>query len=98
MSESKDVNAIYEHVVSHIDDAISNGWIKAYYQPVIRGLTGQLCSAESLARWIDPEYGLLAPDKFIRALEKRKYNFASSGRIQLYRGVYLLSCSIRQIS
>ncbi|SER84269.1 EAL domain, c-di-GMP-specific phosphodiesterase class I (or its enzymatically inactive variant) [Butyrivibrio fibrisolvens] len=69
MSESKDVNAIYEHVVSHIDDAISNGWIKAYYQPVIRGLTGQLCSAESLARWIDPEYGLLAPDKFISALE-----------------------------
>lgn len=69
MSESKDVNAIYEHVVSHIDDAISNEWIKVYYQPVIRGLTGQLCSAESLARWIDPEYGLLTPDKFISALE-----------------------------
>lgn len=70
MSEVKDTNAIYEHVIQHIDDAISGGWIKVYYQPVIRGLTGQLCSAESLARWIDPEYGFLSPDQFIGALEQ----------------------------
>lgn len=70
MSENKDRNAIYEHVVNHIDEAIAGGWIKVYYQPVIRGLTGQLCSAESLARWLDPEYGFLAPDMFIGALEQ----------------------------
>ena len=47
-----------QHVVNRIDDAIANGWIKVYYQPVIRTLTGELCGFESLARWIDPEYGL----------------------------------------
>ncbi len=60
---------ISEYVVAHIDDAIENEWIKVYYQPVIRSLTGQLCGAESLARWIDSEVGFLSPDKFIGALE-----------------------------
>ncbi len=43
-------NEIREYVISHIDDAIANEWIKVYYQPVIRSLTGKLCGAESLAR------------------------------------------------
>ena len=62
----------YDYVISHIDDAIANEWIKVYYQPVIRALTGQLCGAESLARWIDPEVGFLSPDKFIGALESHE--------------------------
>ncbi len=62
-------NKLDEYVVNNIDAAIENGWIKVYYQPVIRSLTGKLCGAESLARWIDPEFGFLAPDKFISALE-----------------------------
>ena len=62
--------SIAAYVTEHIDQAISNGWIKVYYQPVIRSLTGQLCGAESLARWIDPEMGFLSPDKFIGALEE----------------------------
>ena len=61
---------IHDYVITHIDDAISNEWIKVYYQPVVRALTGQLCSAEALARWIDPEHGFLSPDKFIGALEE----------------------------
>ena len=64
-----DKSEISEYVVSHIDEAIEKEWIKVYYQPVIRSLTGQLCGAESLARWIDPEVGFLSPDKFIGALE-----------------------------
>ena len=57
-----DNNAIYEYVTTHIDEAIAEEWIKVYYQPVVRSLTGQLCSAESLARWIDNEVGFIAPD------------------------------------
>lgn len=60
---------IADYVVKNIDVAIEKGWVKVFYQPVIRTLTGQLCGAESLARWVDPVYGFLAPDKFIGPLE-----------------------------
>ena len=61
-----------EYVIGKIDEAIEKGWIKVYYQPVIRSLTRQLCSMESLVRWIDPEIGFLAPDQFISTLENER--------------------------
>lgn len=60
---------IADYVVKNIDVAIEKGWVKVFYQPVIRTLTGQLCGAESLARWVDPVLGFLSPDKFIGPLE-----------------------------
>ena len=57
------------YVVSHIEKAVEQGWIQVYYQPVIRSLTGDVCSAEALARWQDPERGMLSPGSFIPALE-----------------------------
>ena len=65
----QDTRMIAEYVIKNIDTALENGWVKVYYQPVIRSLTGQLCGAESLARWDDPNIGFLSPDKFIGALE-----------------------------
>ena len=50
-------NNISEYVVDNIENAIKEGWVKVYYQPVIRSLTGALCGMESLARWIDPMKG-----------------------------------------
>jgi len=44
--------------------------VQAYYQPVIRTSSRQLCSFEALARWIDPELGMIYPDEFIPVLEK----------------------------
>ena len=70
--ETMDNNTIFEYVTAHIDEAIEKEWIKVYYQPVVRSLTGQLCSAESLARWIDNEVGFIPPDKFVAALEEKK--------------------------
>jgi EAL domain-containing protein (putative c-di-GMP-specific phosphodiesterase class I)/GGDEF domain-containing protein len=70
MGKAPENKEIHDYVITHIDDAISNEWIKVYYQPVVRALTGQLCSAEALARWIDPVHGFLSPDKFIGALEE----------------------------
>ena len=61
-----------EYVVGKIDEAIKNEWIRIYYQPVVRSLTGNVCSMESLVRWIDPEIGFLAPDKFIGVLEEER--------------------------
>lgn len=58
-----------EYVVSHIDEAVVKGWIKVYYQPIVRAITGQLSGMEALARWDDPERGFLAPLQFIKPLE-----------------------------
>ncbi|SCY09737.1 EAL domain-containing protein [Butyrivibrio sp. INlla14] len=69
---SQERKEIAKYVVANIEKALENGWVKVYYQPVVRALTGQLCGAESLARWIDPEMGFLSPDKFIGALEESR--------------------------
>lgn len=60
------------YIISHIDEAVESGWVRPYYQPVVRTLTGKLCGLEALARWDDPRYGLLAPSAFIPALEEAR--------------------------
>lgn len=60
------------YVASHIDEAISKGYIKVYYQPVVRTITETFCGMEALARWIDPKYGFLNPGAFIGALEESR--------------------------
>ncbi|MCR5451899.1 MAG: GGDEF and EAL domain-containing protein [Lachnospiraceae bacterium] len=57
-------------IINNIDEAIKNGYIKPFYQPVIRVSTGEICGYEALARWVDPEKGILAPGEFIETLEK----------------------------
>ena len=59
-----------QYVVNNIDKAIEEGWIKAYYQPVVWSNDGKLCGCEALARWIDPIYGFLSPGDFIPVLEE----------------------------
>lgn len=61
-----------KYLTDHIDRAISEGWIRVYYQPVVRAMSGALCGFEALARWQDPEQGLLSPAVFIPVLEKSK--------------------------
>lgn len=63
---------LHNYVVNHIDDAIANGYIKVYYQPVVRTISETFCGMEALARWIDPEQGFLNPGEFIGALEESK--------------------------
>ena len=58
-----------QYVVTHIDQAIENGYVRPYYQPVVWSKGRTLCGVEALARWIDPQYGFLSPGKFIPALE-----------------------------
>ena len=58
-----------QYIVTHIDEAIKNGYLKAYYQPVVWSKGRTLCGVEALARWIDPKYGFLSPAKFVPALE-----------------------------
>ena len=60
------------HIINSIKTAASDGWIKVYYQPVVRCSdgSGELCDYEVLARWDDPTYGLLPPFAFIETLEE----------------------------
>lgn len=59
-----------EFVLSNFEDALSEGKLKLFYQPIIRTLTGEICAMEGLARWIDPELGLISPADFIPVLEE----------------------------
>ncbi|MGN0954017.1 EAL domain-containing protein [Dialister sp.] len=59
-------------VIRNFERALEEGAIKVYYQPVIRALTGKLCGMEALARWKDPEKGMIYPGVFIPILEKMK--------------------------
>lgn len=58
-----------DYVSRHMDEAVEKGYIKAYYQPIVRTVSGALCGMEALARWEDPEKGFLQPADFISALE-----------------------------
>ena len=64
-----------EYIVSHLDQAIERGWLRVYFQPVIRTLTGRICGFEALARWDDPTYGFLQPGQFISVLEHNGLSF-----------------------
>ena len=59
-----------QYIVNNFESALEQGYVKAYYQPVIRTLTERICSVEALARWQDPTVGLLSPFLFINVLEK----------------------------
>ena len=61
-----------QYVVSHIDEAVEQGWIQAYYQPVVYSKDGTLCGAEALARWNDPKFGFWSPGMFIEPLENSR--------------------------
>ena len=61
-----------QYVVTHIDEAIEKGYLKAFYQPVVWSKGRSLCGAEALARWIDPKYGFMSPAKFVPALENAR--------------------------
>lgn len=58
------------HVLEHVDIALHEGWVRPYYQGIVRSSTGRFCCAEALARWHDPKYGELSPMQFIPVLEE----------------------------
>ena len=59
-----------QYILEHFEEAVETGRIKAFFQPIIRTMTGCVCCAEALARWEDETYGLLSPADFIPVLER----------------------------
>ena len=58
------------YIINNIDNAVKNGWIVPFYQPVVWSDSKKLCGCEALARWMDPVYGQLFPNEFIPVLEE----------------------------
>ena len=64
--------AMRHYVLDHFEEAMENSYIKVYYQPIVHVATGEVCDEEALARWEDPERGLIYPDQFIPVLEEAR--------------------------
>ena len=64
--------ALRHHILDHFDEALAKGHIKVYYQPIVRVATGAVCDEEVLARWEDPQLGIILPDVFVPVLEEAR--------------------------
>ncbi len=70
--KSREDNTLRHHILNCLDEAISKGYVKPFYQPVIDPSDETLCGCEALARWIDPDKGFLSPAQFIPFLEESR--------------------------
>jgi EAL domain-containing protein (putative c-di-GMP-specific phosphodiesterase class I)/CheY-like chemotaxis protein len=68
------LNALQELKLGHapptagrigLDQALNNGWIEFWYQPMIDLRKKQLVAAESFARARHPQHGIMLPDAFM---------------------------------
>lgn len=58
------------YIIENFDRALENGWIKVFYQGIVRLDTGKIAAFEALARWMDPIRGTISPADFIPVLQK----------------------------
>lgn len=61
-----------QYVITRLPEALASETVRAYYQPIVRAATGDVCAFEALARWDDPVYGLLPPASFVGVLERAR--------------------------
>ncbi|MCR4586867.1 MAG: GGDEF domain-containing phosphodiesterase [Lachnospiraceae bacterium] len=53
--------------------ALKDGQFEVYYQPIMDVKTGEIHSAEALIRWNHPEWGMIAPARFIPLFERNGF-------------------------
>ncbi|MBO7354008.1 MAG: EAL domain-containing protein, partial [Lachnospiraceae bacterium] len=68
--DSADAFLQERYIVENLDRALESGLIKVYYQAIVRVETRKTAAFEGLARWIDPERGMISPGVFIPVLSK----------------------------
>ncbi len=59
-----------KYIIDNLDKALSEDWIKVYYQPIVRIVSKKICGTEAFAKWIDPEKGELSMTNVWQALSK----------------------------
>ena len=57
-------------IESRLRRAVEKGELELYYQPQVDLATGNICGAESLLRWRDPELGAISPEVFVPIAEE----------------------------
>jgi EAL domain-containing protein (putative c-di-GMP-specific phosphodiesterase class I)/DNA-binding NarL/FixJ family response regulator len=70
--------------------AVAAGQVQPWFQPKIDLVSGEIKGVEALARWIDPEQGFIAPDRFIPVAESEGYIHELT--------VHLVSAACEQLS
>jgi sensor c-di-GMP phosphodiesterase-like protein len=60
-------------LTAELRQALANGWIQAYYQPVMELASGRCVGAEALARWERQDDVSVSPNVFIPAAEQAGY-------------------------
>lgn len=71
--EEEDLEESY--FLNNFSRAMDEGWLTAYFQPICSANDGKTASYEALARWQDPEKGLVSPAAFIPVIEKHHLTF-----------------------
>lgn len=71
--EEEDLEESY--FLSNFSRAMDEGWLTAYFQPICSAKDGKTASYEALARWQDPEKGLVSPAAFIPVIEKHHLTY-----------------------
>lgn len=67
MRQSKDMGMF---IRNHLEEALENRQIIPYYQPLVGSISEKTCGFEALARWKDPQKGMIPPADFIPWLEE----------------------------
>ena len=58
------------YILDNFEKALSNEWIKAYHQPLIRAANGRVSDEEAFARWESPNGEIYEAKSFIPILKK----------------------------
>jgi diguanylate cyclase len=57
------------HLASRLRHALASDQLEINYQPIRNARTGEVCAAEALLRWHEPEMGAVRPEEFIPIAE-----------------------------
>ena len=87
--DMKETEDRQQYIISNLDKAIEEHWIKVYYQPIVRAVNGRVCDEEALARWIDPVNGFMSPGEFIPVLEDHRLIYKLD--------LYVVECVLQKI-
>ena len=58
------------YIIENFENALEHGWIKVFYHPLVRVENRKITAFEGLARWQDPQRGMISPAAFIPVLSK----------------------------